>query len=137
MKNLRRKTKSPLQVLLAAAAVASCSPAVARPLWLRCGDDQVNLDMRKEQYETRVGLRLLSGKPEADSKTVVLTTNWSGSSTNDRMVYRLIVDRTTLAYTRQLILRVPSPGGGDAWQIVEQQSGKCNLMAVNYNGKKI
>jgi hypothetical protein len=136
MKNLRKKTNRSLQAVLAAAVVVSCSPAVARPLWLRCGDDQINLDMSKGQYETRVGLRLLSGKPESDSKMVVLTTNWSGT-TNDRMIYRLIVNRTTLAYMRQLILRVPSPGGGEAWQTVEQQSGQCNLMAVNYNGRKI
>lgn len=130
-------TGGPLPIILVGAAVISCSTAVARPLWLRCGADQVNLDIRKGQYETRVGLRILGGKPEADSKTVVLTTNWSGSTANDRMVYRLIVDRTTLAYTRQLILRVLSPGGGEAWQTVEQQSGQCNLMAVNYNGMKI
>ena len=137
MKHLRKMTSGPLPMLLVGASVISCSTAVARPVWLRCGADQVNLDIRKGQHETRVGLRILSGKPEADSKTVVMTTSWSGSTTNDRMVYRLIVDRTTLAYTRQLILRVPSPGGGEAWQTVEQQSGQCNLMAVNYNGKKI
>jgi hypothetical protein len=68
---------------------------------------------------------------------VALTTNWIGSSVNDRMTYQLIVDRSNLRYTRMLLVRLPAEGGGDRWEVTDQQNGQCNMMAINYRGNRI
>ena len=113
------------------------TPVQARSLWLRCGDDQINLDMRQNQYQARVGINLYSGQTQSDPQKVVLTTNWIGSSINDRMTYQLIVDRSNLRYTRTLMVRLPADGGGNRWEVTDQQNGQCNLMAINYKGNRI
>ena len=113
------------------------TPAQARSLWLRCGDDQINLDMRQNQYQARVGVNLYSGQTQSDPQKVVLTTNWIGSSINDSMTYQLIVDRSNLRYTRTLMVRLPDDGGGNRWEVTDQKNGQCNLMAINYKGNRI
>jgi hypothetical protein len=63
------------------------TPVQARSLWLRCGEDQINLDMLQNQYQARVGVNVYSGQTHSDPQKVVLTTNWIGSGVNDRMTY--------------------------------------------------
>jgi len=113
------------------------TPVQARSLWLRCGDDQINLDMRQNQYQARVGVNLYSGQTQSDLQKVALRTNWIGSSINDCMTYQLIVDRSNLRYTRMLLVRLPADGGGDRWEVTDQQNGQCNMMAINYKGNRI
>jgi hypothetical protein len=131
------KATALLATSLTGLALLAWIPAQGRTLWIRCGDDQVNLDMRQGQYQARVGIRMFNGQPQIDAQKVVVTTNWTSSSTDNRMLYQLVVDRNTLAYKRQVLVRLPSEGGGEYWDATEEQSGQCNLMAINYNGKRI
>ena len=112
-------------------------PSEARTLWLRCGTNQINLDTSQGQYQARVANRIYSGQPQVDARTVALTINWSSNSGDDRMVYRLVIDRSTLAYTQMLMARLPSPTNGEYWDTLEQQRGRCNLMTNSYSGKTI
>ena len=113
------------------------TPLQARSLWLRCGEDQINLDMRQNEYQARIGINVYNGKTQSDHREVILSTNWIGSGVHDWKSYQLIVDRSTLRYTRMLMIRLPSDGDGDRWEVTDQQNGQCNMMAINYRGNRI
>jgi len=93
--------------------------------------------MRQNQYQARIGINVYNGKTQSDLREVILTTNWIGSGVHDWKSYQLIVDRSTLRYTRMLMVRLPSDGDDDRWEVTDQQNGQCNMMAINYRGNRI
>jgi len=122
---------------LAVITLLYCMPVESKTLWMRCGNDQINLDMRNGMYQARVGIRVYNGQSEIDAKNIRLTINLSRGFADNRMVYQLVVNRNTLAFNSQVLVRLQFAGGREYWEATEQQGGQCSLMTTNYNSNRI
>ena len=111
----------------------SVSSSYAKSIWLKCGNDEINLDATKGEFNTKLSNKLYQGKavffPSQVNFQVHLVTTSGGSGFRDDYT----IDRKTLTYTKKSMIRFMY---GD-WKESSEKTGKCLLIEDPNKGNKI
>ena len=126
--------------LLAASALiglslAAVSPAEAKSVWLKCGDQEINLDSSMERFSLTYINKVYQGRATFNPGQIdfeFIPTSVSGS-VSTKHVYS--IDRKSLKYTDTRITRVFFTGFDSGWETDKTTNespnptiGKCSIM---------
>ena len=111
--------------LLIAAAVAGTSltairPADAKPIWLECGSQVINLDSSKERFSLTSGDKIYQGRATFNPGQIDFEYQWYESPGGGGLKFAYSIDRKSLKYIKTSLHRIVLLYSDSGW---EPQSG--------------
>lgn len=109
---------------VAGVVLTAMPPAEAKSIWLKCGDQEINLDSAKERFSLEKGGEIYKGRamfsPGQINFEFLLIATDAGSGV--KRAYA--IDRKSLKYTNKVMVRFM----GSSWSTSSSTGGKCSIM---------
>lgn len=115
--------------LLIAAAVtgtllAAMPPAEAKSIWLKCGEQAINLDSAKERFSLTSGSEVFQGRATFSPGQINFEFALIATDAGSGVKRAYAIDRKSLKYTEKLMSKFMSSG----WSTSSSTAGKCSIM---------
>lgn len=107
---------------MAGTALTDIPHAEAKPIWLECGNQVINLDSAKERFSLTDGNVVYQGRAVYNPGQINFEYQWADMKQFGGLKYAYLVDRKSLKYTKTTLASY----FGGAWEPQESTAKNIN-----------